>query len=942
MMLAAGDVLSSRNGSSNTNVYAQEAVLTPSNVTTSTFGKIFDTALDGQVYAQPLVKNNVNVTAGSSLGIHNVVYVATMHDSLYALDANTGAILWQDSFTGAIIVPRLSGETVTTLPQSDTQTSTITAEIGILSTPVIDPASNLLFLLATTKEKRYKDPANQALGQDTHYVQRLYGVDVGGGSVVRQTVVGDTIYNGAINMTFQGFQYVAGPVINGTGNNGTVTVNGTPTQFNDGWIANADGYSPQAQGQIAFNAFVQLQRPGLTLLNGVIYLGFASHGDHGPYYGWLLGYRTTDLANVVVFNTIPNHEDIIGNSDYTAQAGLWTGGAPVSTDGTYLYVATGNGTFDPSAANFDPNYFTMDGPNKVVLPLDNDYGDTILKLLPDPTVVQTVSNGLWTNGNGLRVVDYFTPTNEFVLNELDLDLNSSTPSVLPDTASVTIGGVTYNHLMVAGGKEGRIYLINRDNMGGFNYDTGYPFTDDTAPFVDPKLYDRVLGEYAAKGINGSSSSSGNLRMIGSAAYLNGEIYIALSNSNGISFNLQQFAYTSSPNPSSSVPANPTPDHTTSGTTYGGSGANFSLSANGASNAVAWILKVSGNSADALLAYNTSLGTAIYNSAADASKDKLTSDINGNVLTGSSGTKFTVPTVSNGLVYTGTGASDSTAKGRLVAYGLNTLTLATPTNVAGQVIRNGKKIHLTWTRNTTSEAETVVERSTDGTNWTTLAYLPNGANSFDDTTVNAGTQYFYRVTAINGITSSAHSTSASVPFPNWVHGDFDLDGTLTANDMMPMLTALTDLNAYAAARRLSATDLIGLGDFSSDGAVTNRDIQPLLDALIASQGPGSGSGASELSQPIVIATSMPQSSPGSMISIVVAWSEPSSTLSGLHAQPGRKLGDYSSARLPVSTDGVKRSTAVFANFTSPLWRSRQAIDSKPAPIATIDELLAAWR
>ena len=250
------------------------------------------------------------------------------HDSIYALDANTGAILWQDSFIGATIVPRLNGETVTTLPSSpDSQSTNITPEIGILSTPVIDPSSNLLFLLTTTKESRYKNPANQALGFDTHYVQRLYGVDLGSGAVVKQTVVGDTIFDSTSFTSFTGYQYVAGPVINGTGNNGTVTINGTPTQLNDGWIANASGYNPMAQGQIAFNSLLQMNRPGLTLLNGVIYLGFASHGDKGPYYGWLLGYRTSDLANVVAFDAVTNHEDIIGNSDYTSQAGFWSGRA---------------------------------------------------------------------------------------------------------------------------------------------------------------------------------------------------------------------------------------------------------------------------------------------------------------------------------------------------------------------------------------------------------------------------------------------------------------------------------------------------------------------------------------------------------------------------------------------------------------------------------------
>ena len=850
-MLSAGDVLTARDGASNVGVYPTETVLTPSNVTSSTFGKVFGTTLDGQIYAQPLVKTNVNVTAGSSLGIHNVVYAVTMHDSLYALDVNTGAILWQDSFTGAAIVPRLNGEMVATLPSSpDTQTTTITPEVGILSTPVIDPSSNLLFLLATMKESRYKNPANQALGFDTHYVQRLYGVDLGSGAVVKQTVVGDTIFDSTSFTSFTGYQYVAGPVISGTGNNGTVTINGTPTQFNDGWIANASGYNPMAQGQIAFNSLLQMNRPGLTLLNGVIYLGFASHGDKGPYYGWLLGYRTSDLANVVAFDAVTNHEDIIGNSDYTSQAGFWSGGAPVATDGTYLYISTGNGTFNPAATNFDPNYFTMDGSNKVLLPLDNDYGDSVVKLLPDPTAVQTVSNGMWTNGFGVKVVDYFTPTNVYVLNQLDDDLGSSSPTILPDTAAVTIGGVTFNHLLIAGGKEGRIYLINRDNMGSFNYNSGYPFTQTTTPpaFTDPKLYDRTLGEDATNGIN---SSSGSDRVIGAAAYFNGQFYLAESNNKGWSFTPAGFAYATLPNPSSSVPANPTPAHATT-TTFNGSGGNFSISANGTANGIAWALTPSGDIGETLIAYDAATLSVLYTSSA---------------LSSTGGTKFSVPTVSNGLVYAGTGgATSGVGKGTLVAFGLTPLTLAAPTNLGGQVILNAKKIHLTWTRNTSSEAETVVERSTDGANWTVLAYLPNGSSSYDDTTMSAGTTYLYRVTAINGATSSAHSLTATVPFPNFARGDLNLDGHLSNLDIPAMLAALVDLNGYQSTHNLSPADFVAVADVNGDGHVTNADLQALLSLLT---GGGGGTGSAAVVQ---TAPSVPSAiKPGVEFGLLLLWS-----------------------------------------------------------------------
>ena len=205
-----------------------------------------------------------------------------------------------------------------------------------------------------------------------------------------------------------------------------------------------------------------------------------------------------------------------------------------------------------------------------------------------------------------------------------------------------------------------------------------------------------------------------------------------------------------------------------------------------------------------------------------------------------GTKFSVPTISNGLVYAGTGgATSGVGKGTLVAFGLTPLTLAAPTNLGGQVILNAKKIHLTWTRNTTSEAETVVERSTNGANWTVLAYLPNGSTSYDDTTVSAGTTYLYRVTAINGATSSANSLTATALFPNFVRGDLNLDGQLSNLDIPAMLGTLVDVDGYQSAHNLSPADFVAVTDVNGDGQVTNADLQALL-SLLTGGGGGTGS------------------------------------------------------------------------------------------------------
>ena len=152
-LLSVVDVLSYRDAQPNTNyqpntgLNTSETSLQPSNVNLNTFGKQFETQVDGQVYAQPLVKTSVNITVGSEPGLHNVVFVATQHDSLYAMDATSGHILWKDSF----IDP---AHGITTVTATDVGSSDITPEIGITSTPVIDPKTNILYLVAKSKVVR--------------------------------------------------------------------------------------------------------------------------------------------------------------------------------------------------------------------------------------------------------------------------------------------------------------------------------------------------------------------------------------------------------------------------------------------------------------------------------------------------------------------------------------------------------------------------------------------------------------------------------------------------------------------------------------------------------------------------------------------------------------------------------------------------------------------
>jgi len=393
--LLSADVLSYRNGPTDLGQNTNETVLTPANVNATDFGKLQSTPVDGQVYAQPLYMENVNITSGPNPGLHNVVFVATEHDSLYAIDSQSGAVLWQTSF----INPAAG---VTTVSSTDVDDTDISPEFGITSTPVIDPSTNTLYVDVWTKE---------IIGGQTHFIYRLHAIDLGDGGEKfgGPDVLGDTILN-----PDGSYQYVSGPAVNG---NGTDSVNGTVT----------------------FNASIQLQRAALSLVNGVIYVGFGSLGDNFNYHGWILGVDASTMSTVAAFNDTPNG----------AEGGIWqSGGSIASDDAGNLYLSTGNGTFDT----------TLDGNG---FPAQQDYGDSILKLEVDPTSSPTNQNG---NGWGLKVVDYFSPFNTQELDAQDSDLGSSSPVLLPDSA----GSADHPHLMLSGSKVGTMYLLDRDNLGKFN------------------------------------------------------------------------------------------------------------------------------------------------------------------------------------------------------------------------------------------------------------------------------------------------------------------------------------------------------------------------------------------------------------------------------------------------------------------------------------------
>jgi hypothetical protein len=309
-----------------------ETILTPDNVNSKTFGKVFSRVVDGDVYAEPLYVNSVQVP---NLGTRELVYVATEHDSVYAFDASgaRSAPVWKVSF----IKPRARIKTVLS---GQVGTTDISPEIGITGTPVIDPASNTIYVSVETIEKG-------------SYVHRLHALDLSTGQ-----------------------EKFGGPEVI------TATVTGT-------------GDGSDENGNLNFVAQIANQRGGLTLNNGVVYIPFASHGDNGQYHGWILGYDASTLQQVCAFTATPN--------GFRGGIWM-SGGAPMVDEAGNVFVSSGNGTFDANedgGLNYGDSLLKLgptDSSNFGVLDyftpfdqaaldaMDIDFGASGLIALPDQNV----------------------------------------------------------------------------------------------------------------------------------------------------------------------------------------------------------------------------------------------------------------------------------------------------------------------------------------------------------------------------------------------------------------------------------------------------------------------------------------------------------------------------------------------------------------------------
>ena len=316
------------NDNARTGLNSQEVALAPASVNSARFGKLRSFPLDGQAIASPLYAAGVTIPGN---GVHNVVYVATEHDSVYAFDADgSGATpLWQVSF----INPAAA---VTTVPAGDTgECCDIAPEIGITSAPVIDPATATMYVVAKTKE---------VVGSSTNYVQRLHALDIGTGA-----------------------EKFGGPVVI------TATVPGTGIGSN--------------HGQLPFNSLLENQRTALLLNSGRVYMAFASHGDNQPYHGWVFAYSAATLQQVVALCVTANGE---GAGIWQSGDGLASDAAGniyfITGDGTFD-ANTGGSDYGDSYVKIGPDgavldYFTP--ANQATLDSGNiDLGAGGPMLLPD-------------------------------------------------------------------------------------------------------------------------------------------------------------------------------------------------------------------------------------------------------------------------------------------------------------------------------------------------------------------------------------------------------------------------------------------------------------------------------------------------------------------------------------------------------------------------------
>jgi outer membrane protein assembly factor BamB len=491
----ATDIVTFKSDVARTGQNLTESTLNLSNVNPSTFGLLRTLPADGKVDAQPLYLSQLMIGTAT----HNVVFVATEHDTVYAYDADTGNSLWQVSLLG-------TGEVL-----SDTHgCGQVTPEIGITSTPVIDRSSGphgALYVVAMSKDS------------SSNYHQRLHALDVTSGT---ELFGGPT----EISATYP-------------------AAGGSSTSFDPGQYA---------------------ERAALLQVNGLIVTTWTSHCDYQPYTGWVIAFDAKTLSRASALNVAPNSGG--------RGPSIWMSGAGPGADAAgNIFLLTANGVFETT---MDANGF----------PTGQDYGNSFVKIA--------------TSGSTLSVADYFTMSNELDESSRDLDLGSGGEMLLPD---LTDANGTTRHLVVGAGKDGAIYVVDRDSMGKFSASSN-------------RIWQQLDGAVPGG-------------VFASPAYFNGSVYYG-----DVGGTLKAFKVTNAKlggSPSSQ-----------SATIFVRPGASPAVSASGAANGIVWAVE---NSNPAVLhAYDASdLSRELYNSNQAANnRDHL-----------GPGNKFIAPAIADGKVFVGT-------------------------------------------------------------------------------------------------------------------------------------------------------------------------------------------------------------------------------------------------------------------------------------------------
>jgi hypothetical protein len=495
-----GDAITWHYDNMRTGLNPNETTLTTTNVNSTTFGKVGEFAVSGQIDGEILYAGQINIPG---VGTKNVIYFGTENDMVYAVDADSiggssATVLWSKS-----LVP--SGE-LAAAPEGGC--GNINPN-GITATPVIDRGRNAIYVVAMTMNST----------TNTTQYDRLHALDLG---------TGNELFSGptTILATFPG-----------TGGN----------------IQN---------GVVTFDAKLHHERAALLDVGGNIFTTWSGQaGDCGAYSGWVIAYSADTLARAGVLDVSPA----------ATGAGIWNGGGgPAADSAGSVYVTTGNAFgFNPSSPG-------------------NNYPNSVLRLTP-PSGTITVG-------------DFWTPFDTGMLDNEDADLGSASILILPDV--VDNSSVTH-HLAVAAGKDGNMYVVNRDNLGQFN-----------------SLQNNIVQTILLSGNENFSTP----------VYFNNTVYVCPSSNPVKAFPISNALLATAPS-------------TQSAHSFGGTGAVISASSNGITNGIIWALDYSPG---VLYAYDaTNLTHLLYASSQAASNRDVTAAIAGH---------FISPVVANGKVYIGTGST----------------------------------------------------------------------------------------------------------------------------------------------------------------------------------------------------------------------------------------------------------------------------------------------